>query len=330
MNKIDDPSKKKPLISVIIPVYDVEDYVSETLDSVRNQSYKNAEFIVINDGSTDSSGEIIDQYQLKDDRFRIYHQKNKGLSATRNRGLGKARGDIIYFLDSDDILAEGAFNKIVQQVKQTDSQVVLFSYAFIDENGAPYKNSTPKSVFVQKNPITGSECIQKLMETGQYGCSVSRFFFQKTFLVENNLQFDEQYLHEDEAFTLEVYCLADRVTCLPDPFLKRRFRPNSIITSKKGEINVKGWAKAIKRVLDFIDRNDIDYKTREAVLTRLRSVAHTAIRALKNLDHPKKPVEHYLPNETQNNLGLLVKVHAKSTFLYRVLKFIHRKIWWIN
>lgn len=327
MNKIGDPPGKKPLISVIIPVFDVEDYVRETLDSVQNQSYKNAEFIVINDGSTDSSGEIIDQYPLKDDRFRIYHQENKGLSATRNRGLGEARGDIIYFLDSDDVLAEGAFKTIVQQINQTDSQVVLFSYAFIDEYGAPYKSSTPKSVFVQREPITGSECIQKLMKTGNYGCSVSRFFFQKIFLLENNLQFDEQYLHEDEAFTIEVYCLSDRVTCLPDPFLKRRFRPNSIITSKKGEINVKGWAKAIERVLDFINKNDIDEKTREAVLTRLRSIAHTAIRTLKNIEHPKKPVEHYLPNQTQNNLGFLVKAHAKSTFLYRVLKFINRKIW---
>jgi glycosyltransferase involved in cell wall biosynthesis len=321
-----DLLEKEPLLSVIIPVYNVEDYLREALDSVRNQSYKNVEFIVIDDGSTDSSGEILDEYQSNDDRFRVCHQENSGLSATRNRGLNEARGDIIYFFDSDDILIEGTFEKVIRLMMNTESQIVLFGIVLINKDGKKISDSLSNKRNEIKTPITGRDFIQKTIPTNRYGAVVQKYFIQKSFLIENNLTFEKGYIHEDESFTLEVLCLADRLTFLSEPMIKKRVRDNSIMSSKKGIKNVAGWAKAIERVLHFLEREEIDPKTRKFVLIRLRQLAHTAIRTLNSLDQPKEQVDHYLPVEAQNKLGLLVKTHARSPFLYRVFKYVNRKI----
>lgn len=326
MSKINNISNDKPLLSVIIPVYNVEDYLRQALDSVRNQSYKNVEFIAINDGSTDSSGQILDQYQSKDDRFRVYHQENCGLSCTRNRGLEEARGDIIYFFDSDDVIVEGTFEKVIHRMINTDSQIVLFGLIPVDNKGNKLDRSTSKKGWEIETPIKGREFIQEMIPSNRYGAVVQKYFIRKSFLTENDLKFEENYIHEDESFTLEALCLADRITSFSEPMIQKRLRENSIMSTERGVKNVEGWAQAIERVLTFLKQNDIEPKTREIVLSRLRKLAHNAIRTLNNLEHPEKSIDQYLSRETQNELGFLVKTHATSPFLYRVLKFLKRKI----
>lgn len=95
-------ASKEPLISVIIPVYNVEEYLDRCLESVVNQTYKNIEIILIDDGSTDSSGKMCDEWAQKDKRIKVIHQKNMGISAVRNRGIREAKGELISFIDSDD------------------------------------------------------------------------------------------------------------------------------------------------------------------------------------------------------------------------------------
>lgn len=326
MSENGDSTDIKPLLSVIIPVYNVEKFLRQALDSVQNQSFKNVEFIVIDDGSTDSSGDIIEEYRAKDDRFRTYHQENVGLSTTRNRGLRKAQGDIIYFFDSDDVLIEGTFEKVIDRMQDTDSQIVFFGLILINRDGKKAHGYTVKKRSEIDKPITGKVFLQQMITSKTYGAVVQKYFIRKSFLEKTNLTFEDNQIHEDESFTLEALCLADRITSFSETMIKKRLREHSIMSDAKGIKNVEGWTRAIKRVLDFINKNDIDEQTREAVLTRLRSIAHTAIRTLENLEPPKKPVEYYLPYETQNKLGLLVKTHAKSTLLYRVLKFIKSKI----
>ena len=96
--------ENQALISVIIPVYNVEEYLHECVDSVINQTYKNLQIILVDDGSTDSSGKICDEYAENDKRITVVHQKNGGLSVARNTGLSNAHGDYVYFLDSDDYI----------------------------------------------------------------------------------------------------------------------------------------------------------------------------------------------------------------------------------
>ena len=105
------------LISVIVPVYNSAVYLTECLDSLKNQNFKDVEFIIINDGSKDSSGEIIDNYAKNDSRFIAIHKNNEGVSAARNDGLKIAKGEFVFFCDSDDILAENALDKLYQKAK---------------------------------------------------------------------------------------------------------------------------------------------------------------------------------------------------------------------
>lgn len=326
MIDIRDLPNENPLLSVIIPVFNVEDYLREALDSVLNQSYKNVEFIVINDGSTDSSGKILQEYQAKDDRIRVFEQENAGLSATRNRGLKEAKGELIYFFDSDDVLIDGTFEKVIRRMIKTNSQLIFFGLSLINKQGDPIRSYAPKKRWDIDVPIKGKDFLHQMISSNKYGAVVQKYLIQKSFLAEYNLSFEENYIHEDESFTLEALCLADRITSFSETMIKKRLRQNSIMSTQKGIKNVEGWAKAIERVLEFMKKNDIDPKTKETALIRLRQVAHTAIRTYKSLKSPQKPIYHYLSKQSQHELGFLVRVHIKSPFLYRVIKFINRKI----
>jgi glycosyltransferase involved in cell wall biosynthesis len=114
-------------MSIIIPVYNTENYLSACIDSVLAQTYYNLEVLLINDGSTDSSGDICDSYMMKDPRIKVYHQKNQGVSSARNCGLENMTGELLYFLDSDDEIKSDFLEYAVQLMKQQSAEVLFFT-----------------------------------------------------------------------------------------------------------------------------------------------------------------------------------------------------------
>ena len=121
-------------VSVIIPVYNVEKYLEECLDSVCNQTLANIEIICVNDGSTDGSVDILNAYAEKDDRIKIISQSNQGLGASRNNGLKASSGKYILFLDSDDYIDLTSLEKLVDNIVSNDSDMVLFKFQNFDDN----------------------------------------------------------------------------------------------------------------------------------------------------------------------------------------------------
>ena len=121
-------------LSVVMPVYNVEKYINECIDSVLNQTMKDFELIVVDDGSTDSSGLILDEYQAKDNRVTVIHKKNEGVSAARNDALEKCQGEYIYIMDSDDYLELNAFQIMYDEIIRTGADVVVTDH---------YKFATP-------------------------------------------------------------------------------------------------------------------------------------------------------------------------------------------
>ncbi len=126
------------LVSIIVPVYNVEKYVSKCLESLINQTYENIEIICVNDGSKDSSLEIINKYALKDNRIIVYTKENGGLSDARNYGLTKAKGDFILFIDSDDFVDLTLIDKCVNKVKEDKSELVVFDMKYIYDDRQEY------------------------------------------------------------------------------------------------------------------------------------------------------------------------------------------------
>ena len=123
----------QPLISVIIPVYNVANYLPRCLDSILTQTYKNLEIIVVDDGSTDNGLDICKEYAQKDKRITVIHQENKGLSAARNRGMEKMKGEFVTFVDSDDFLAPKALESFVQTALKTQTDVVWGDFIYVNE-----------------------------------------------------------------------------------------------------------------------------------------------------------------------------------------------------
>ena len=128
----------KPLISVVIPVYNAEKYLVACLDSVCRQTYKNLQIIIVNDGSTDRSGIMCDEYALRDNRFEVYHQKNAGQATARNEALKKARGEWIAFLDNDDIIEAEMYEKLLNNAMENHVLISGCATLTIQENGNSY------------------------------------------------------------------------------------------------------------------------------------------------------------------------------------------------
>lgn len=219
------------MISVIIPVYNVEKYLAECVDSVLAQSYMDWEVILVDDGATDSSGTMCDEYAAKDPRIRVIHQKNGGLSAARNTGLKAARGEYVYFLDSDDYIAPRALEQLVDTARRERADVVFFDgYVFFDE----CEDDDSASRYIRKDKYisqNGRKSLLQLLEKNEYRTAVPLMIFRKDYLLENNLWFMEGIIHEDELFTYLVFNADGHVAHCQEQLYARRIRPASIMTS---------------------------------------------------------------------------------------------------
>ncbi len=224
--------ENQALISVIIPVYNVEDYLRECIDSVLCQTYHNFEIILVNDGSTDSSGEICDEYVEKDERVTVIHQKNGGLSVARNTGLSEANGEYVYFLDSDDYIEKNALETLLVIAQKDNSDIVFFdAVSFADTD-----DFTVSQNYIRKNSYktdTGINVFNLMTENKEFHSAVYLMLFKKSFIDNNELIFVPGILHEDMVYTYQSLCLASVVSQCSEALYYRRYRKNSIMTSSK-------------------------------------------------------------------------------------------------
>lgn len=153
--------KGDELVSVIIPVFNVKPYLAEALDSVLNQSYDNLEIIVIDDGSTDGSEEICDEYKNKDNRIIVFHQENKGLSSARNTGLDRANGQFISFLDPDDAMHPDMFQILLTTMKKENADIAVCGFSFINTQDRMPISDIAKDK-INSKAIDKNETLQKI------------------------------------------------------------------------------------------------------------------------------------------------------------------------
>lgn len=139
-------------ISVIIPVYNVKKYLQKCVDSVVNQTYKNLQIILVDDGSTDGSGELCDLLAEKDSRIKVIHKKNGGLSSARNSGLENATGDYVTFLDSDDYVSLTAYEDLITNIKGNDEVVASNCYVRLDDNGKVFGGNFSNGLVIENSP----------------------------------------------------------------------------------------------------------------------------------------------------------------------------------
>ena len=219
-------------ISIIIPVYNAEVYVSECLQSALNQTLKEIEIICIDDGSTDKSLEILKTFAEKDDPIILIHQPNGGLGKARNTGLSKASGEYIMFLDSDDFLELNACELAYEQITKNNDDVVLFeSYEFIDGNKTQKTSHNRLKYFNDGYKTGASFHFYDLKKRFVSGCEVWYKIYKKSFLDKNNIRFHDIHFLEDVPFYFQVITQANTVSILNQKLYNYRLRSNTNLLS---------------------------------------------------------------------------------------------------
>lgn len=223
-------------VSIIVPVYNVEAYLPSTLDSLINQTLRDIEIICVNDGSTDNSILILNEYAKRESRITVIEQENRGLSGARNRGLSMAKGEYIYFMDSDDYLDVNAMEECFLIAKPSDVDIVMFdAICFEDSNYhgvyKPEYSRKESLAAVAKKNSSNIEIISRLLEDNLFIPSVCLNFIRRALLVENRLIFFANIIHEDELFTPKLYSLAKKITYVDKPYFHRRLRNSSIMSA---------------------------------------------------------------------------------------------------
>ncbi len=245
-------------ISVIIPIYNVEEYLAQCLESVVSQSYKNLEIICVDDCSKDNSISIVKSFMQKDNRIKlICHKSNKGLAVTRNTGLKSSSGEYIFFLDSDDYLFdENILEKLYRKILQDNTDIAQGKVrSFTQEVDEEFKLSVKQSNEFFQQPYMAA----KLKITPEnfdsfydmnYHTAWGRLI-KKDFLISNNITFvDENLIHEDEGFFIKIYSNFPQISCIEDPVVMYRKRKNSLISNMTKKENKKERLRQYKSVLN--------------------------------------------------------------------------------
>ncbi|MBE6969715.1 MAG: glycosyltransferase [Ruminococcaceae bacterium] len=227
-----------PLVSVIVPVYNVEKYLSACLDSVINQTLKNIEVICIDDGSTDHSGEILAAYRNHDARIQIISQINAGPSVARNVGLQSALGEFVFFLDADDVLALDALETCCKVSRTNDLDILYFDFDRFYDDGTRGKRFERKAKLLIYDGV--SFC-KMLKDRREYLGVVWSQLYKREFITASGLSFYPGIIHEDELFSFQALMAAKRVSSIPRVLYHHLVRENSIMTAEKSYKNVEGY-----------------------------------------------------------------------------------------
>ncbi|MBA5812982.1 glycosyltransferase [Leuconostoc lactis] len=200
------------LISVVVPVYNVEDYLGEALDSLINQTYKNIEVIIVDDGSTDSSGEIADTYAKGNPNFRVYHFPNQGVSEARNFGLKNSNGKYLFFLDPDDVIDEELFEIAISNMAKNNTDLFLMNFNYITEDGKIQRKN--RDVSDRLNLISSSEQLMKEFVLDNVGSFIWQFVIRKSILINDGLfhEFENMKYYEDVVWVPKTIQLANKVS----------------------------------------------------------------------------------------------------------------------
>ncbi len=234
-------------VSVIIPVYNVEEYLEECLHSVLNQTLKDIEIICINDGSTDNSLEILNKTGNIDDRVIILDKINEGVSKARNMGLSIAKGSYIYFMDSDDYIDLNTLELCYNAAVENECDIVTFDAKSFSEDKNLNVIKYDKSTLEEKKYI-GFEFLEELFKKKNFTASCPLNFFKKDLLLKNNMKFSEGYVHEDQYFVTASYCYSSSIYYIKRALYNRRMRNGSIMTTKKTIKNIEGYFKAYEDI----------------------------------------------------------------------------------
>lgn len=242
------------MISVIVPVYNVEKYLKQCVDSIRRQTYTNLEIILVDDGSPDRCPQMCDQFAQEDSRIKVIHQPNGGLSKARNAGLDIATGRYIAFVDSDDYIKPDMYKYLYEKMIKADVDMAICSYDKVDENGEKKSNEAP----ICDEILDSYQLYEKLpLQKGWYYVTVWNRLYKKE--IFDKIRFPEKRMHEDEAVAHKVIAACRNVVTTAERLYCYRRTDNSIMNQRITVRRLDGVEAVYERFRFYQDKgyNDL-------------------------------------------------------------------------
>lgn len=247
-----------PMISVIVPIYNVEKYLRACIDSILTQTYKNLEIILVDDGSSDGCGAICDEYKEKDQRITVIHQKNRGLSGARNAGIDIAQGQYIGFIDSDDTIEPQMFEILLNNMRKNGAKISICGRKIVDESG---NITEPKYIHKKKMVLDGKSAIIEMNSHKSFDMSACDKLYDITLWTD--IRYPEGKLSEDFFVIFHLLDKAQKIVWTPEPLYKYLQRNNSISRNK---VIKQDFIEASEEQMLYIHEKypDIDYVGKSA------------------------------------------------------------------
>lgn len=307
-------------ISVIIPVYNVEKYLKRCLDSVVNQTYKNLEIILVDDGSRDNSLKILQEYAFKDSRINILHQENKGAANARNYGLNISGGDYVIFLDSDDFFEINLLDITVKKAKKYDADITIFKADAFD-------NSTGlNSVLNDKIGLYLKYC-KKTFSYKDIPDDIFNSFliapwnklYKKSFLDKYKIEFQNIKRTNDLLFTSKTLVCAKRIVLINKILLHYRTGLQNNLQSGNTKTPLEFY-KALYALKEYLEKNNLYNELKKSYQKLVIDVTFYNINSIKSNDKYKELVD-YFQTEGFRNLGFIDYKYVKSLSFMGYLQY---------
>ncbi len=290
-----ETDSSSPKVSVVVPIYNVAPYLRQCLDSVASQTLRDIEVICVDDGSDDGSVEIAEEYAAADGRFRVIRQQHACVGAARNKGLSLARGEYIYFLDSDDWLERDAFERLSALAgREKLNQVLFASEVHFDDMDAAQDAAeiarrarlvryyeVPGSI--PDHPMSGIDVASALIAEEASDVHVGLRLINRDFLIKSAIRFPTGVIHEDEFFSAALYAVSRRVMAVREKYYHRRFREGSIMTSRDNAVDhLRGCMTVARLIREFAEAHFAEGSVEMDFLRgRVRAMDRAALRYLR-------------------------------------------------
>lgn len=274
-------------VSIIIPIYNVEDYLEHCIKGILNQTFKDFELILVNDGSPDNSGQICDYYKKRDTRIKVVHKKNQGPGAARNSGLEIATGNYIYFCDPDDIVSPSLLSENVLLAEKNDANLVVFGYHNVFKSG----NKEKKTLLRAENKFLKTKKEFRDEFEGLFKTNIMytlwNKLYKKKFLDEYGYRFSDNKVGEDTIFNYSVYRNLSRVLINQEAYYyyirNRNGSATNIYRNDRFDLRFNE-TKHLEELIDFWNYND---KYRDLIINDWITTLYVGI---SNLTYKKCPL----------------------------------------
>jgi len=298
-----------PTISVIVPIYNVEKYLDKCIESILGQKFTDFELLLINDGSTDNSRNICDEYALRDSRIRVFHKTNGGVSSARNIGLKNAKGKYVNFIDSDDWIECDMFLTINKIAQEKDIDIIQFGYKKI--------YSTSHKEYNQKSFLY-FDSLKQYADSNCFNYTVFSYFIKKNIIDDFHIRFSEEIKYaEDQEFAIKCISFSNNIQVLPNLFYNYLVRENSAM-SQKANLNM-----ATNHIL--VTQNLINYQKQvpESSLPFFNKYTRQVLKAFFSIliSFTKKSKDF---NDAQNTYNKFYDNNRKSSIINTTLFRINR------